>query len=119
MKTTAAAIVVVLSASAAQAQDRKFQIALGSYAVANAADLATTLSALKCGGVMEANPVLAPFASHPVALTAVKGGLTLGTMVLLWKLHKEHPKAAFYLSVAGAAATSVAAVHNARLMRGR
>ena len=79
-------------------------LVIASSMVAHMADLSTTSWAMGKGGHMEANPILRPFASDPVALAVAKGGLAVGLNYALLTLHEKKPKTVL---VAGIAQTLV------------
>ena len=92
-------------------------LAIGTYMTLNGMDLATTEYLLGAGKAREANPVLAPFSSSPVAFGAVKMGTASLTSYLLLRIHKTHPKWAFVLANIGNMVYAGVVYHNSRLAR--
>ena len=92
-------------------------IAIGTYMTLNGMDLATTEYLLGAGKAREANPILAPFSSNPVAFGAVKMGTASLTSYLLLRMHKAHPKWAFVLANIGNVVYAGVVYHNSRLAR--
>jgi len=89
---------------------------LGTYMTLNGADLSTTMFLLGSRQGREANPLLAPFADKPVAFGAVKIGIATTTTYLLLRMHKQRPKLAFGLAIAGSVVYAAVVRHNARLI---
>jgi hypothetical protein len=85
-----------------------------SLAGLQALDIASTHRALNAGAA-EANPVVAPFASSPVALAVVKAGVTSATIVASERLWKKNRKAALLTMIALNAAYGVVVAHNYRV----
>lgn len=90
-------------------------IVLCSYMAAQGADLATTFYAIGANKGTEANPILAPLVRYPFAIGAIKMGVAAGTSWALIKLHKTHPRLAFWVALVGTAGVSAVAWHNAQL----
>lgn len=89
-----------------------------SFAGLNAFDAASTIHALEHGAV-EANPLLTGIARRPVALWAVKGGVTAISIVAaehLWR--RGHKGQAIVLMVATNGIMTAVAAHNASVIRG-
>lgn len=87
-------------------------IGVGPYAAligGSAADLGTTMQALKRPGTYEANPLLS---GGTAEMMAVKGGSTLALAWAMHELAKTHPKAAKMLGYGGGAALGGLALHN-------
>jgi hypothetical protein len=82
-----------------------------SLAAFQALDIASTHRALKAGAV-EANPVVAPFAHSPLALAAIKAGVTTATIFATEQLWKTNRKAAVLTMLAVNAAYGAIAAHN-------
>jgi hypothetical protein len=111
------ALLAVLSAPA-RAEDRgPIHVALGAYMTLNGVDLAETMYLLGAQQGHEGNPVLAPFADHPVAYGAVKIAAASAFIYTMLQLHRTHPRLTWVLTGFGIAAESFTAVHNARLLR--
>ena len=84
----------------------------GSSAFLQGFDAYLTVSALK-RGAKEVNPILRPVSDHPVALIAVKAGLTAASFVGAERLWKEnHRASAVALMVVSNAMMVVVAAHN-------
>lgn len=117
-RIAALAFLLALSVSPAEAQerDRIFDAGQIAFAVGQSLDTATTLSALQRGG-RETNPLLAPFASQPASLIAVKAASTVGTLYLLRKLHGYSPRTARIVTWSLAGTLTAVAVRNARVSR--
>lgn len=102
-------------ATSASAEDRKFQLALGAYAVAGAVDVSGTTYLIGQGTAREA--AFAPFRNQPVAFAATKLAL-IGTAASgLAQIHRTRPKLAFWLAVALASTEATIAARNARLAK--
>ena len=78
------------------------------------ADAVTTIQALKRPGTYEANPIAAPFGTHPAAMLAFKGGSALVKALILEKLADRHPKWAAGLGVGLGAYSGALALRNTR-----
>lgn len=84
---------------------------LAAFIGAQALDCATTAARLSSGRYQEANPLLP---QSPVAICAIKGGVTVGAAIPLWKMRKARPKLTRVLLIVGAGVAGGAAVYNAR-----
>lgn len=116
VKATLAALFFVsalLSASSAVAQDRKFTLALIAYDVAGTTDVASTTYLLGRGTVREVG--FAPFVNQPIAFAATKLGVIGVVNYALLGLRPKHPRLAFWIAIAGAAAETSLSLRNARL----
>jgi len=85
-----------------------------SLAGMQALDIASTHKALKAGAA-EANPVMAPFARSPLALAAVKAGVTSATIFATERMWKTNRKAALVTMIALNATYGAIAAHNYRV----
>jgi hypothetical protein len=65
-----------------------------SYSLLQVLDAQSTIRALHSGQAHEGNPLLSPFAAHPVALVTFKMGLTGVTIYGCDRLYKAHRKLA-------------------------
>lgn len=92
---------------------KSFPILAATYIGLNALDIYTTTKAIQRGSGVEANPILAPAASTPVALTAMKIATTATTLVIARRLWKEHRTAGIVLMVAANIGTGFVVGHNA------
>jgi hypothetical protein len=86
-----------------------------TYGALQAADVYTTHRALEQGGAREANPMLRWAAASPSALIGVKAASTAGTIYLLEKLRRRHPRAAAITMVALNASYAAIVAHNMRV----
>jgi len=89
-----------------------------SFATLQALDIASTRKALGSGGV-EANPVVAPLAGSPVALTVAKVGAAGAMIYASERLWKPHRKAALLTMIGLNVAYATAVAHNYRVARAR
>ena len=92
-----------------------------SLAGMHALDIVSTQRALAAGAA-EANPMMAPFARSPLALAAVKAGVTSATIFATERLWKTNRKAAVLTMIALNATYGAVAAHNYRVaaaQRGR
>ena len=85
-----------------------------SLAGMQALDIASTHKALEAGAT-EANPMMAPFARSPLALAAVKAGVTGATIFATERMWKQNRKAALVTMIALNAAYGAIAAHNYRV----
>jgi hypothetical protein len=85
-----------------------------SLAGLQALDIASTQRALGAGAT-EANPMMAPFARSPLALAAVKAGVTTATIFATEQLWKSNRKAALVTMIVLNAAYGAIAAHNYRV----
>ena len=81
-------------------------------------DIASTHRALEAGAV-EANPMMAPFARSPLALAAMKAGVTSATIFATERMWKTNRKAALLTMIALNATYGAIAVHNYRVAAGQ
>jgi hypothetical protein len=82
-----------------------------SFATLQALDVASTRMALTAGGV-EANPLISRLAGSPVALTAVKAGVTGAMIYASERMWKKNRKAAVLTMIGLNAAYGVVVAHN-------
>jgi hypothetical protein len=87
-----------------------------SFAVLQALDVHSTMSALQNGGT-ERNPLLRDLAGRPAGLLALKAGVTASTIFLTGKLRKKHPVGAVVLMAALDSFYATVVVHNYRATR--
>ena len=85
-----------------------------SYAVLQALDVHSTLSAIHAGGT-EANGLVSPLVGHPAAFIAFKAAMTTGTIAAAERLSKHNRLAAYGLMFAANSAYAWVAVHNYRI----
>lgn len=106
MKHLALAAALVLLSTPAHAQpyqvelDNSMQVALGAFAAASAADLATTQHCLGSGAGREGNPLFRPLQDTPVVFGLVQGAYVAGLSVMLAKMPREHPRRAMWITIA-------------------
>ena len=126
----AIAVAVVIGGTRARAQEiitidspwagKRLHLSLNtSYATLQALDVISTLQATQSGPGQEANPMLGGLVDHPVAFSAVKGGLTFATMFAMKRYAKEHPKAAAITLIAMNIGYSYIVSNNFRIAAGR
>ena len=89
-----------------------------SFATLQALDLASTRMALRAGGV-EANPLVAPIAGSPLALTAMKASVAGAMIYASERLWKTNRKAAVLTMIGLNAAYGIAVAHNYRMAAGQ
>jgi hypothetical protein len=82
-----------------------------SFATLQALDVASTRKALNAGAV-EANPLVAPIAGSPLAMTAVKAGVAGAMIYASERLWKTNRKAAVLTMIGLNAAYGFAVAHN-------
>jgi len=85
----------------------------GSFGLLQLMDAHSTLRAVR-GGAVERNPIMAPLASNPGGMLAVKAATTAGTIVAAEKLWRRHPAAAVALMVSVNAAYAAIVAANYR-----
>jgi hypothetical protein len=82
----------------------------------NAFDAYSTLKGVKAGVGTESNPLLRGAANNPVALWAIKGGVTVGSVVFaerLWRAHRRTE--AIAMMVVSNGVMAAVAAHNASI----
>jgi hypothetical protein len=82
-----------------------------SYAVVQALDVHSTLTAVSRGAV-EQNPLMAPLVNRPAAFVAFKAGVTAGAIVVANRLARHNRLAAYVLMFALNSAYAFVVVHN-------
>ena len=82
-----------------------------AYGALQALDADSTVRAIRSGG-REANPLIAPVASKPAALVAVKAGLAASTVFLVEKVRTRSRRAAIVLMTALNAAYAAIVARN-------
>ena len=111
---------LVLWPAAAQAQGADgwpTHVAIGAYMTLQGIDNSVTMYLVGARLAREVNPILAPFMNRPIAFGAVKMGTAAATSYLLLRMHRKHPKRAFWLAAAGSGLYLGVVVHNARALR--
>lgn len=100
----------------------KSSVVLGSlYAstiILQGLDVHSTLSAISQGGV-EANPMVAPVTSHPIAFVAMKSALTATSLVAAHRLAGHNKMAAIALLAGINSAYAFVVAHNYRVAGAR
>jgi len=97
---------------------KTFAILASTYIAVNALDVYTTTKALQSGRGVEGNPVLAPIAGNPWALTATKAAMTATSLLLARRAWKRHRVAAITTLVIANVAMGVVVAHNAHVAGG-
>jgi len=90
-----------------------------TLATLQALDVVSTVSAISSSHGVEANPMVGGLAEHPAAFAAVKGAMTAGTLVLMHRYAKHHPKAAVITMIAFNVGYSYIVANNFRIAAGR
>jgi hypothetical protein len=100
----------------------KSSVVLGSlYAttiVLQGLDVHSTLSAINQGGV-EANPMISPVTSHPVAFVAMKSAVTATALIAAHRIAGHNKIAAIALLAGINSAYALAVAHNYHVASGR
>jgi hypothetical protein len=120
-----AAIVVVgwlavPAAAAAQpySEDAAFGTLYTSFGLLQALDAHSTSRAL-ASGATESNALLAGIAHRPVLLMGAKTAVTAGTIVLMERFRRRHPRAAMVTLMVLNSAYAVVVVRNSRIAHQR
>jgi len=104
------------------ARPSKSTVLLGSlYAstvVLQGLDVHSTLSAINVGGV-EANPMVSPVTSHPVAFVAMKSAVTATTLLAAHRVAGHNKAAAIAMLVGINSAYALVVAHNYHVAAGR
>jgi hypothetical protein len=95
-----------------------FPLLASTYVALNALDIYTTVTAVRSGAGVEANPLVGAAAANPVALTALKAASTTATLALVRRLWKRHPAGAITLLIAANVGMAAVVSHNARAAGG-
>ncbi|MGH9329136.1 MAG: DUF5658 family protein [Vicinamibacterales bacterium] len=85
----------------------------GSYAALQAADVQSTLGAIRRGG-RELNPVAGSFVAQPASLVAFKAVSTATTIYFVERIRRKSGKAAAGVMLALNGATAAVVAHNLR-----
>ncbi len=91
------------------------RIGLPAMIGGNVADIATTLQAIHDGRAREANPLMGH--GGTAGMVAVKAATTAAEALLLERLAKQHPKAAYIAALTLGGIGAGLAVHNAKVGR--
>jgi len=110
-------VLCVALAQPPQIETRVFKLSISATAILQGADIAETMYLLGRypGGFHEGNPLFRPLVTNPTGMAVVKMGTMVGVDWMLIKLHKKHPKATMWVSLAWTGISAFAVIHNARL----
>jgi len=117
-RLAAAATVLFLLTSRAQAQDRKLVVLTSLTYASVVYDTETTRSALRrCGVCAEQNPFMRPFVNNPASIYSASMGLTSATTYATHRLKKEGVRW-WWVPMASTMAMHVfSGIHNQRVSR--
>jgi hypothetical protein len=93
------------------------RLAIAAYGIGQMSDGMVTTFGIGRGDFREANRLLAWAEQKPVAMSLTKGAIAAGTVYLLIKAHRRHPKAAFWTGLALASVQAYVTARNAKLLR--
>ena len=111
----AGSIVGPVTASAQPySEEAAFGTLYTSFGLLQALDAHSTSRALASGAI-ESNGLVAGIADRPILLMGAKTAVTAGTIVLMERLRKRHPKAAMVTMIALNSAYAVIVVRNSRI----
>lgn len=102
----------------AERDDRPFHVAQSTFIASAMADLAVTEYQIGRGLGRE-GMLGAGLERRPIALGAVKGGLTAAAALLFQRIHRDRPKLAFWMAAIASGVEIAATAHNARIGGGR
>jgi hypothetical protein len=94
-----------------------FDASLLSLIALNVADFVSTRECLKYPHLSEGNPVMKPFVKDPVVFAAVKGGLTILSVLGTRALYKRSKPLGWIVSIASNLALSYVVSNNVRLLQ--
>ena len=97
--------------------DSAFNASLLSLVALNVADFVSTKECLKYSHLSEGNPCLKPFVKNTAVFAAVKGGLTVASVLGTKALYKRHKALGWVSSIAANLALSSVVSNNFRLLR--
>jgi hypothetical protein len=92
-----------------------FLVSYGTFAALQGLDASTTLRAVSLGAV-EKNPVMRWSVDHPPAMFLMKAVTTAGTIALVERVRRDHPKRAMAIMIAVNLASSALVIHNYRVI---
>jgi hypothetical protein len=95
-------------------QEAAFGTLYTSFGLLQALDAHSTSRAL-ASGAAEANTFMSGIAHRPIVLMGAKTAVTAGTLVLMERLRKRHPKAALVTMMVMNSAYAVIVVRNSRV----
>lgn len=114
-------LLVMLSQPPQRAEEAHFlrpaRAAILVYGVGQMSDGFVTAWGLGSGELREMNPLLSWAEDRPAAMGIAKGALAAGSIYVLVKLHRKHPKATFWTAVGLGALQAYITVRNVRLLR--
>jgi len=97
--------------------DSMFDASLLSLIALNVADFISTRECLKYPHLSEGNPVMKPFVKDPAVFAAVKGGLTIISVLGTRALYKRSKPLGWIVSIASNLALSYVVSNNVRLLQ--
>ena len=97
--------------------DSMFDASLLSLVALNVADFISTRECLKYPHLSEGNPVMKPFVKDPAVFAAVKGGLTILSVLGTRALYKRSKPLGWIVSIASNLALSYVVSNNVRLLQ--
>jgi hypothetical protein len=97
--------------------DSMFDASLLSLIALNVADFISTRECLKYPHLSEGNPVMKPFVKDPAVFAAVKGGLTILSVLGTRALYKRSKPLGWIVSIASNLALSYVVSNNVRLLQ--
>ena len=114
--TPAAPRLLAAAQEKARAEVRRFPRSLivslyAGLAATQALDVHSTLRAID-SGAQEANAMMRWATANPARFIGVKAATTTGTMLILERLRRTHPKPALFLLAGLSSASAVIAAHN-------
>ena len=109
---------IVANAQSAPPSQTPIRLMISAGVIAHAADLSTTSWSLGRSGdqFREANPLLRPFASDPVALAVAKMSFAVGANYAIFRLYQHKPRLALAMGVVQVVAVGYVAHRNAQLL---
>ena len=113
-------MMVGTAAASAQpySEDAAFNTLYTSFGLLQALDAHSTSRAL-ASGASESNALLSGLAHRPTLLMGAKTGVTAGTILLMERFRKRHPRAAMVTMMALNSAYAVIVVRNSRIAHQR
>jgi len=97
--------------------DTAFTASLVSLVALNVADFVSTKECLKYPHLSEGNPLMKPFVKNSAVFAAVKGGLTIASVLGAKALYKRNKTLGWVSSIAANLALSYVVSNNFRLLR--
>lgn len=93
-----------------------YTTSLFTMAALNFADYFTTMKALKCEGLREANPLVQPLTKNAALFAAVKIGITVSHFHFMKNLYQKNKKLAWVVSLISNAVMGYVVVHNLNMI---